>query len=144
MNPELQKAIADVLTVVKDGAQFAAATAKSELPLLVTEYLRIGVVSELVTLSFWCGAAVLLYVGGRRLLALNLPPKIILESRYSDGTRTTDNMGYLMARFFGAWTMPIAAWVVFGIGLILTIPTIVKILIAPRVYLLETLGRLVS
>jgi len=144
MNPELQKAIADVLAVVKDGATFAAAAARQELPLLVQEYLRIGVVSELVTLAFWCGAAVLLYVSGRKLRALDLPPKIAVPNRYDNGTRTVDNMGYLMAQFFGHWALPVVAWVVLGVGLITTVPTIVRILVAPRVYLLETLTRLVQ
>jgi hypothetical protein len=143
MNPELQKAIADVLTVVKDGAQFAAATARQELPLLVTEYLRIGVVNQVVVLVFFLAGALALWIASRRLLALDVPKTVTGES-YHGGTYTRDNPQYPLQQFWGRWAIPSLAVVVPALGVVLTVPTIMRILVAPRVYLLETLGRLVS
>lgn len=138
MNPELQKAIADVLAVVKNGAQFAAATARQELPVLVQEYLKWGLVESVMSALLWFGVAIVLWKGSRYLMRQTV-------ERFDPSFKTirVTTARWFMQQAFGVYVLPVLAAVSM---LAATGPlfTAVKILIAPRVYLLETLTRLVQ
>lgn len=138
MNPELQKAIGDILTVVKDGAQFAAATARQELPLLVQEYLRWGVTEAIMSTLLWCCTALALWKLSRHILR---QPVTRFDPDFTTLKVTTAS--WVMQQTFGVYVLPVLSGLC---ALVATGPlfTAIKILIAPRVYLLETLAGLVK
>lgn len=128
MNEQLSKALADVLVVVKDGALFAAAQAKNELPVLVEEYLRWGVADAALGLFFWVLASVGLYKVGRYLRTR--------EDWHGDEAE-------MLGRFAGFVVVPLGQ-AGACISVFASASTMVQILIAPRVYLLERLSDLVK
>lgn len=150
---ELQKILTEVLVVVKDGAAWSAAMAKQEIPLVVEEYLRWGIYQELLTLASWLCVAATLFVTARniRRMSIEKHPKYrvyahavreYVDSDKVDTSRVRE--AWVLQQVFGVWGLPVVAWTVVIVSVSSTVPTIVKILTAPRIYLLEQLSALVK
>ena len=131
MNEQLQTALADVLTVLKDAATWSAAAAKQELPLLVQEHLRWGLVEAVACAAGWG----LIVYGLLRLgkVCRKFPYE---ESHWhNDGRAVGLAMGNVGFRVLAAF---------FSIGVFANLMVAVKILAAPRVYLLEQVSQLMG
>jgi hypothetical protein len=126
MNPELQKALADIIATLRDGAQYAALAAKQELPILVKEYLRWGFAEALIYLV--CALSVVTVCA----LAMRW------AKRYGLNPEDADTPAGLMV-FFISGVFCLGA---LGVAIEYAVVAI-KITIAPRVYLLEQIGKLV-
>ncbi len=127
MNPELQKALADVVELLKQGAQAAATTAQTELPLLVREYLTWGAVDA----GVWAAACLGVALTAAREFKYN---RNAPKDRHGD-IKEGNFVACIAACLIGT----IAAVISFFNFL-----TLGKILLAPRVYLLEQLAAMVK
>lgn len=134
MQPELQSALADIMNVLKDGATFAAAAAKQELPLLVQEYLRFGMVEAILWLAVFSIVSIGMLVMARRVFA---PLK--QYATFND-VPIADEGAWMMGRY----ALPIGAGMIWLTAAAVNLRAIAMILWAPRVYLLEQLSGLVK
>ena len=134
MSEQLQTALADVLTVLKDAAAWSAAAAKQELPLLVQEYLRWGVVEAVACAAGWG----LVVYGLLRLgkMCREFPYKEP-QGWYGGGEGRAFGlaMGNVGFRIIAAF---------FSVGVFVNLMVAAKILAAPRVYLLEQVSQLMG
>ena len=133
MNEQLQTALADVLTVLKDAATWSAAAAKQELPLLVQEHLRWGLVEAVACAAGWG----LIVYGLLRLgkVCRKFPYRSCRSTYGGDGRAFGLAMGNVGFRVLAAF---------FSIGVFANLMVAVKILAAPRVYLLEQVSQLMG
>ena len=122
MDEQLQKAMADIFVVVKDAATFTAAQAQGQLPVLVEEYLRWGALDAALGIVYWG----LLGMFGYRCIVWAQEDRRSNEAVFA---------GYLIG---GASAL--VSFIAVGIN----VSVLVQVLVAPRVYLLETLARLVQ
>lgn len=128
---ELQKILTEVLVVVKDGAAWSAAVAKQEIPLVVEEYLRWGLVEALLWAVVFVLVAVVLLKAGK--LCREFPYK---DEKYNEAKDFGMFMGHMGFRGLAA--------LVFTLNTVPHVLGAVKILTAPRIYLLEQLSALVK
>lgn len=133
MNEQLQTALADVVTVLKDATAWSAAVAKQELPLLVQEYLRWGVVDAVACAVGWG-----LIVYG--LLRLG---KVCREFPYREPRNHYGGEGRAFGLAMGSIGFRALA-ALFSVGVFVNLMVAAKILAAPRVYLLEQVSQLVG
>lgn len=142
MNEQFQKVLIDVMAVLNDAAQWSAAVAKQELPLLVQEYLRWGMVKEVVWFLVFTALAVGALRVGKYLREYEYPKSPVLdyygkptgEMKYADSCYTGKVFGNIIFRVFA---------LVLGLFALWPLMNALKIYIAPRVYLLEQVSGLI-
>ena len=133
MEPELQKALVEIVTLLKDGSLYAANAARGELPLLVREYLQWGMFANAAYLVLFSVLAVLALRAGKFCRQFQYKP-------FGHGlTSPSEDIG----KFFGNVGARLVATLcaIFAFDALLQV---FQILVAPRVYLLERLSSLVK
>lgn len=118
MNPQLQSALAEILKLLTDAAKVAGTMGKEQLPLLVQEILKWGMISA----AFWTGFGLLLLAGGIGLVRASL---------YGRGDESTGVGGLLMITA-GLFAI---GWNTYNLLYIYT---------APRLYLLDQIKDLIK
>lgn len=131
MNEQLQKALADILTMLQQSAETVGGAAQQEIPLLVQEYLRWGFWKAVIVCLAWVvlTSAVVL-IGNRLRRQMRADAK---EKSYGflDASDLAMGRGLVLLAQFG----------VFMLGVTSAIDSMLvalQVTVAPRVYLLET------
>lgn len=132
MNEQLQAALADILKSLQAGADQVGGVAREQLPLLVQEYLAWGFWRA----SFWC-------VFGVALVAAAL----LISGHVRRTLKSFDNCSGDMEEM--AWVLLGRGLQIFGpvpgvIVFLLNAQAALQIAVAPRVYLLEQVAKLVK
>jgi len=130
MDPELQKSIADIMTVVKDGITYAALSARDELPSLITEYLRWAAVST----TLWMAVNIAMVFVWLWLGLFCRDYKYAINSSGGEGRAIGMAMGNVGFRVIaGFWVMIVVSFAA----------DLLQLAMAPRIYLLQRLSDLV-
>lgn len=135
MNEQLQKALADILTMLSESAKAIGEGAQTEIPLLVQEYLRWGVASAALMLVFWLALGGALHFAALKIRRKEVERWAYKPSGYTSGITST---AHDMKVVFGYFVLPIVGSACALFGGVANIYTILKITVAPSVYLLET------
>lgn len=145
MNEQLKSALGDVIKALTDAVHTVGSVAKEQLPLLVREYLRWGAVDA----GLWIGLQVVLILVvwkvGKHLRGYAYEGYEWANTSYDTRTfrqdSAVDRMN--MGRMFG-WVIPSVVIPLAAVAAVFNIFTLVEILVAPRVYLLEQLKELIK
>lgn len=135
MNDQLQKALADILSLLAESAKTLGTAAQQEVPVLVQEYLAWGFWSAALMLTLWLTLGGALHFAAFKIRRIEVK-KWAFEPQYGSSGVTTD--GHDMKVMFGYFVLPIVGSLCIVFGGLSNIYTMLKITVAPRVYLLDT------
>lgn len=134
----VSKALAEILEFLRDGLESGVEFASEQVPILIQEILSWGLIYYAMNLLIWISIpGVVLFVAWRLRTWLRVE---------EDCHSYKDCSGYdgkEVAWVVSHWVLPIASsvWAICVIGTF--VPPILKILVAPRLYLIEQVQYLI-